>query len=232
MNVLVIDVGGTSVKVLATGQNAPRVFPSGPTLTADQMVLKVRQVAEGWKYEVASIGVPAPVVNGRPVEEPRNLGPGWVRFDYEEAFGCPVKMMNDASMQALGSYEGGRMLFVGLGTGLGTALIVNGAIQPMELARLPYKRGTFEDYLGIKGLERLGLKKWRQHVFDLVNRLTKALQLDDVVIGGGNVRKLDDLPPLCRKGHNDNAFRGGFLMWEEPGHTYRATISEACSGSV
>jgi predicted NBD/HSP70 family sugar kinase len=218
MNVLVIDVGGTSVKVLATRQNAPRVFPSGPTLTADQMVLKVRNVAEGWKYEVASIGVPAPVVNGRPVEEPRNLGPGWVRFDYEEAFGCPVKMMNDASMQALGSYEGGRMLFVGLGTGLGTALIVDGAVLPMELARIPYKKGIYEDYLGKRGLERLGLKKWRQHVFDCVNRLTKAMQLDDVVIGGGNVRKLDDLPPLCRRGHNDNAFRGGFLMWEEPGH--------------
>jgi predicted NBD/HSP70 family sugar kinase len=218
MNILVVDVGGTSVKVLATGQNAPRVFPSGPTLTADQMVLKVRNVAEGWKYEVASIGVPAPVMNGRPVEEPRNLGPGWVRFDYEEAFGCPVKMMNDASMQALGSYEGGRMLFVGLGTGLGTALIVDGAVLPMELARIPYKKGIYEDYLGKRGLERLGLKKWRQHVFDCVNRLTKAMQLDDVVIGGGNVRKLDDLPPLCRRGHNDNAFRGGFLMWEEPGH--------------
>jgi predicted NBD/HSP70 family sugar kinase len=218
MNILVVDVGGTSVKVLATGQNAPRVFPSGPTLTADQMVLKVRNVAEGWKYEVVSIGVPAPVVNGRPVEEPRNLGPGWVRFDYEEAFGCPVKMMNDASMQALGSYEGGRMLFVGLGTGLGTALIVDGAVLPMELARIPYKKGIYEDYLGKRGLERLGLKKWRQHVFDCVNRLTKAMQLDDVVIGGGNVRKLDDLPPLCRRGHNDNAFRGGFLMWEESGH--------------
>ena len=232
MNILVVDVGGTSVKVLVTGQEVPQVFPSGPSLTADRMVSKVRQVAEEWKYDVVSIGYPGPVVNGLPAEEPRNLGPGWVRFDYEEAFACPVKMMNDAAMQALGSYEGGRMLFVGLGTGLGTALIVNGAIQPMELARLPYKRGTFEDYLGIRGLERLGLKKWRQHVFDLVNRLTKALQLDDVVIGGGNVRKLDDLPPLCRKGHNDNAFRGGFLMWEEPGHAYRATISEVCSGSV
>jgi polyphosphate glucokinase len=232
MNILVVDVGGTSVKVLATGQSSPRVFPSGPTLTADQMVSRIRQVAEGWKYEVASIGAPAPVVNGRPVEEPRNLGPGWVRFDYEEAFGCPVKMMNDASMQALGSYEGGRMFFMGLGTGLGTALIVDGAVLPMELARIPYKKGIYEDYLGKRGLERLGLKKWRQHVFDCVNRLTKAMQLDDVVIGGGNVRKLDDLPPLCRRGHNDNAFRGGFLMWEKPGHTYRATISEACSGSA
>jgi predicted NBD/HSP70 family sugar kinase len=232
MNILVVDVGGTSVKIMATGQEAPRVFPSGPTLTAEQMVSRVRQLAEGWEYEVVSIGVPAPVVNGQPAEEPRNLASGWVRFDYEEAFGCPVKMMNDAAMQALGSYEGGRMLFVGLGTGLGTALIVQGAVQPMEIARLPYKRGTFEDYLGIRGLERLGVKRWRQHVLDCVNRLTKALQLDDVVIGGGNVRKLEDLPRLCRKGHNDNAFRGGFLMWEQPGHAYRAALSEGCSGFV
>jgi polyphosphate glucokinase len=196
------------------------------------MVSNILSIAGDWKYDVVSIGVPAPVVNGRPVDEPRNLGPGWVMFDYEQAFGCPVKIMNDAAMQALGSYEGGRMLFVGLGTGLGTALIVNGAIQPMELARLPYKRGTFEDYLGIRGLERIGLKKWRQHVFDCINRLTQALQLDDVVIGGGNVRKLIELPSLCRKGHNNNAFRGGFLMWEEPGHPYRATISGACSGQM
>ena len=232
MNILVVDVGGTSVKVLATGQNAPRVFPSGPTLTADQMVLKVRNVAEGWKYEVVSIGVPAPVVNGRPVEEPRNLAPGWIRFDYENAFRCPVKIMNDAAMQALGSYNGGRMFFMGLGTGVGTALIIEGAVQPMELAHLPYKNGTYEAYLGKKGLERLGLKRWRKNVFDCVSRLTLALQLEDVVIGGGNVRKLDDLPPHCRRGNNDNAFRGGFLMWEEPGHTYQATISEACSESV
>lgn len=222
MDILVVDVGGTSVKILATGQKTSRSFSSGHTLTADQMATKVKLTAGEWKYDVVSIGYPGPVANGRPAEEPRNLGPGWVRFDYEQAFGCPVKIMNDAAMQALGSYEGGRMLFVGLGTGLGTALIVNGAVQPMELARLPYKRGTFEDYLGISGLERIGLKKWRQHVFDCVNRLTKALQLDDVVIGGGNVRKLIELPPLCRKGHNDNAFRGGFLMWDEAGHAYQA----------
>ena len=150
MNVLVVDVGGTSVKVLATGQNTPRVFPSGPTLTADQMVLKVRQVAEGWKYEVASIGVPAPVVNGHPVEEPRNLAPGWIRFDYENAFRCPVKIMNDAAMQALGSYNGGRMFFMGLGTGVGTALIIEGAVQPMELAQSSLQKWNIRRLSGKK----------------------------------------------------------------------------------
>ena len=218
MSILVVDVGGTSVKLLATGQKTPRMFPSGPTLTASEMASKVRQIAGEWKYEMVSLGVPAPVVNGHPVEEPRNLGPGWVRFDYKEAFGCPVKLMNDAAMQALGSYEGGRMFFLGLGTGLGTALILDGALQPMELARLPYKKGTYEDYLGKRGLERLGLKRWSRHVFECVIRLTKAFQLNDIVIGGGNVRKLTDLPPFCRRGDNDNAFRGGFLMWEESGH--------------
>lgn len=218
MNILVVDVGGTSVKMLVAGQLTPRAFPSGLTLTASEMVSKVRQVAGEWKYEAVSLGVPAPVVNGHPVEEPRNLGPGWVRFDYKEAFGCPVKLMNDAAMQALGSYEGGRMFFLGLGTGLGTALILDGALQPMELARLPYKKGTYEDYLGKRGLERLGVKRWSRHVFECVIRLTKAFQLNDIVIGGGNVRKLADLPPFCRRGDNDNAFRGGFLMWEEPDH--------------
>ena len=218
MSILVVDVGGTSVKMLVAGQLTPRAFPSGQTLTASEMVSKVRQVAGEWKYEMVSLGVPAPVVNGHPVEEPRNLGPGWARFDYKEAFGCPVKLMNDAAMQALGSYEGGRMFFLGLGTGLGTALILDGALQPMELARLPYKKGTYEDYLGKRGLERLGVKRWSRHVFECVIRLTKAFQLNDIVIGGGNVRKLADLPPFCRRGDNDNAFRGGFLMWEEPGH--------------
>ncbi|OPY65817.1 MAG: Glucose-6-phosphate isomerase [Syntrophorhabdus sp. PtaU1.Bin002] len=224
MNILVVDVGGTSVKILATGQEAPRTFPSGPSLTPEQMASSVLSIAGDWTYDVVSIGVPGPVVNGRPVEEPRNLGPGWVMFDYEEAFGRPVKIMNDAAMQALGSYKGGRMLFMGLGTGLGTALIVEGAVQPMELAHLPYKKATFEEYLGKKGLERLGVKRWYRHILDCVSRLTTALQLDDVVIGGGNVRRLPELPPFCRKGDNDNAFRGGFLMWEEAGHAYRATI--------
>lgn len=231
MKVLVIDIGGTSIKMMTTGQDTPRAFPSGCSFTPEEMVLKVSQTAGEWKYDVISIGFPGPVVNGRPLEEPRNLGPGWVKFDYEGAFSCPVKMMNDAAMQALGSYEGGRMFFMGLGTGLGTALIVEGAVQPLELAHIPYKKGTYEDYLGIRGVERLGLTRWRRHVFDLIGRLTSALQLDDVVIGGGNALKLTDLPPRCRRGHNDNAFRGGFLMWEESGHAYRATMQEPASGA-
>lgn len=224
MNVLVVDVGGTSVKTLATGQETARSFSSGPSLTPDQMALSVLKIAAEWNYDVVSIGVPGPVVNGRPVEDPLNLGPGWVTFDYEGAFNCPVKIMNDAAMQALGSYEGGRMFFIGLGTGLGTALIVDGTVHPMELAHLPYKRATYEEYLGKRGLERLGLRRWHRYVLECVSRLTTALQLDELVIGGGNVRKLKDLPPRCRRGHNYNAFRGGFLMWEEPGHACRATI--------
>jgi polyphosphate glucokinase len=218
MNVLVVDVGGTGVKILATGQSTPRIFPSGATFTPEQMVSKVRRIAGEWKYDVVSIGYPGPVLGGHPIAEPRNLGCGWVGFDYGGAFGCPVKLMNDAAMQALGSYEGGRMFFLGLGTGLGSALIVQGELQPMELGHLSYKKGTYEGYLGLRGLERLGQKKWQQHVFECVNRLMTALQIDDVVIGGGNVHKLKEMPPRCRRGHNDNAFRGGFLMWEEAGH--------------
>ena len=232
MNILVVDVGGTRIKMLATGQEAPRAFLSGPAFTPQQMVSSVRQTAGDWNYDVVSIGFPGPVVYGRPVAEPRNLGPGWVGFDYEGAFGCPVKLMNDAAMQALGSYEGGRMFFLGLGTGVGTALIVEGAVQPMELGHLLYKKGTYEDYLGKRGLERLGPKKWQEHVFGFIARLTTALQLDDMVIGGGNVRKLKEMPPRCRRGNNDNAFLGGFLMWEEAGHAHRATISEICSESA
>jgi len=215
MKVLVVDVGGTSIKMLATGQTTPRAFHSGPAFTPEQMVSKVKQIANGWRYEVVSIGYPGPVLDGHPVAEPRNLGHGWVGFDYEGAFGCRVKILNDAAMQALGSYEGGRMFFLSLGTGLGSALIVRGELQPMEIGHLPYKRGTYEGYLGLKGLERLGFKKWQQHLFTCVSRLTSALQIDEVVIGGGNVHKLKELPRGCRKGHNDNAFRGGFLMWEK-----------------
>jgi polyphosphate glucokinase len=213
MNVLVVDVGGTSVKILATGQSTPRVFRSGAAFTPEQMVSKVRRIAGEWKYDVVSIGYPGPVLGGHPIAEPRNLGCGWVGFDYGGALGRPVKLMNDAAMQALGSYEGGSMFFLGLGTGLGSALIVQGELQPMEMGHLPYKKGTYEGYLGLRGLERLGQKKWQQCVFECVNRLMTALQIDDVVIGGGNVHKLKEMPPRCRRGHNDNAFRGGFLMW-------------------
>jgi polyphosphate glucokinase len=214
MNVLVIDIGGTSVKLLATGQDTARKFPSGPGLTPEQMVAGVAQAAAGWDYEAVSVGYPGPVLRGRPVSDPVNLGPGWVGFDFAAAFGRPVKVVNDAAMQALGSYEGGKMLFLGLGTGLGSALIVDGVIEPMELAHLPYRKATFEDYVGIRGLKRLGKRKWRRAVADVVARLTAALEPDSVVLGGGNVKKLKELPPRCRAGDNANAFVGGFRLWE------------------
>src|SRR5216117_3285075 len=215
MRVLVVDVGGTYVKVLATGQEAPRTFPSGPTLTAEQMVAGVKTVAEGWKYDAVSIGYPGPVLHGRPVAEPPHLGLGWVGFDYPTALGCPVKLVNDAAMQALGSYRGGKMLFLGLGTGLGSTLIVDGIVEPMELGHLPYRDGTFEVYVGLHGLQEHGLTEWRRDVEDVVSRLVAALQPEDVVLGGGNVHQLDKLPPGCRAGDNANAFLGGFRLWEE-----------------
>src|SRR5438132_9329527 len=218
MRVLVVDVGGTHVKVLATGQKVHRECPSGPTLTAEQMVAGVKSITVDWTYEAASIGYPGPVLHGRPLAEPRHLGGGWVGFDYRRAFGCLVKLVNDAAMQALGSYKGGKMLFLGLGTGLGTTMIVDGIVEPMELAHLPYKKGTFEDYVGLRGLKRLGKKKWRQHVADVVARLIAALEPDDVVLGGGNVKKLKELPPRCRAGDNANAFRGGFRLWQGASH--------------
>jgi polyphosphate glucokinase len=213
MNVLAIDVGGTHVKVLATGQPASRRFSSGPTLTPQQMVDEVKKLVEDWPYDAISIGYPGPVVNGRITAEPYNLASGWVGFDFEKAFGRPVRILNDAAMQALGSYEGGRMLFLGLGTGLGATLIVDGVVAPLEIAHLFYKKSTYEDYLGIRGLERLGKKKWRRHVAIAATALIRALLVDEAVIGGGNVRKLDELPRLCRAGDNDNAFLGGFRLW-------------------
>lgn len=217
MQVLVVDVGGTHVKILATGQETPRKFASGPTMTAEEMVAQVRKAAKGWKYEAVSIGYPGPVLRGKPVSEPHNLGPGWVGFDFEAAFGCPVKLINDAAMQALGSYEGGKMLFLGLGTGLGSTMIVDGIVEPMELGHLPYRKGTYEDYIGIRGLKRVGKRKWRHYVEDVVARLVAALEPDDVVLGGGNAHKLKTLPPGCRAGGNANAFRGGGRLWEVAG---------------
>jgi polyphosphate glucokinase len=215
MKVLVIDVGGSKVKILATGQTEPRKFPSGPTLTPRQIVAGVKKLAEDWTYEAISIGYPGMVVRNRPLAEPHNLGRGWVGFDFEAAFKCPVKVVNDAAMQALGSYKGGKMLFLGLGTGLGSVMIVDRIIEPMELAHLPYKKGTYEDYVGKRGLKKRGKKKWRLHVADVVERLIAALEPDDVVLGGGNVKKLKELPRGCRAGDNADAFLGGFRLWEQ-----------------
>jgi polyphosphate glucokinase len=213
-NVLVVDVGGTSVKILATGQSVRRSFSSGQMLTPRRMVSEVKKLAKDWMYDVVSIGYPGPVLHGRPIAEPYNLGRGWVGFDFGAALGCPVKVVNDAAMQAMGSYKDGRMLFLGLGTGLGSTMIVDGIAEPMELGHLPYKNGTYEDYVGRAGLERRGKKKWQRHVADVAARLIAALEPDDTVLGGGNVKKLDELPPNCRAGDNANAFRGGFRMWE------------------
>lgn len=214
-SVLVIDVGGSNVKVLATDQSVMRKFESGPTLTPKQMVSKVRKLVSDWRYDVISIGYPGVVFENRAVSEPWNLGKGWMGFDFQSAFKCPVKVVNDAAMQALGSYKHGKMLFLGLGTGLGSAVIVDGVVEPMELGHLPYRKGSFEDYLGLRGLEKHGKKKWRRFVADAVERLIAALEPEDVVLGGGNVRKLRKLPPDCRGGDNANAFVGGFRLWEK-----------------
>lgn len=214
MNVLAVDIGGTNVKILASGEKEPRKFPSGPHLTPREMVAGVKKLAEGWKYDVVSIGYPSMVIHNHPVAEPRNLGRGWVGFDYRAAFGKPVKIVNDAAMQALGSYKGGKMLFLGLGTGLGSTVIADGIVEPMELAHLPYRKGTYEDYVGLRGLKKRGKKKWRQHVAKVVAQLTGALEPDDIVLGGGNVKKLKELPSGCRRGNNANAFIGGFRLWK------------------
>ena len=214
MNVLAVDIGGTNVKILVSGENEPRKFPSGPHLTPREMVSGVKKLAQGWKYEAVSIGYPGMVIHNHPVAEPRNLGRGWIGFDYRAAFGKPVKVINDAAMQALGSYKGGKMLFLGLGTGLGSTVIADGIVEPMELAHLPYRKGTYEDYVGLRGLKKRGKKKWRQHVAKVVAQLTGALEPDDIVLGGGKVKMLKELPPGCRRGNNANAFVGGFRLWE------------------
>jgi len=215
MTVLVVDVGGTHVKVLATGQRDERKFVSGPAMTAKQMDSGVRKLTGDWSYDVVSIGYPGPVLHGRPIAEAHNLGGGWVGFDFKKAFRRPVKVINDAAMQALGSYKAGKMLFLGLGTGLGSALIVDGIVEPMELSHLPYKKGVFEDYVGERSLEKHGKRKWRRYVADVVARLIAAVEPDDVVLGGGNVKQLKEMPPRCRPGDNANAFLGGFRLWEK-----------------
>jgi polyphosphate glucokinase len=229
MKVLAIDVGGTHVKVLVSGQDTPRKFDSGPKLTPREMVVRAKEIAKNWKYDAISLGYPGPVLHNRPLAEPHNLGKGWVGFPFERAFGRPVKVVNDAAMQALGSYRKGRMLFLGLGTGLGTALVVDGIVEPMELGHLPYRKGTYEDYVGLRGLEKRGKKKWRKHVADVVDKLTKALEPDEVVLGGGNAKKLKELPPHCRLGDNFNAFLGGFRLWNETGRPSLAPVKKPLS---
>ncbi len=217
MNVLVIDVGGSHVKLLAGGQTEITKLPSGPDLTPQRLVEIVNQADKDWKYDAVSIGWPGPIVDGKPAREPWNLGPGWVGFDFAAAMGKPVKLVNDAAMQALGSYEGGRMLFLGLGTGLGSALVLDAkTVVPLELAHLPYrKRRTFEDHVGQRGLDRYGKKRWREFVADVSKRLRMALVADYVVLGGGNSRLIKEVPPDTRLGKNTNAFIGGFRLWDE-----------------
>ena len=233
MKVLVIDIGGTHVKILATGQTQERRVESWPTMSAAQMVRSVRALARGWAFDAVSIGYPGAVRHGAPAAEPHNLDKGWVGFDFTAAFGCPVKIVNDAAMQALGSFDKskGTLLFLGLGTGLGTTLVVEGKLVPMELAHLPYRDATFEDYVGEQALRRDGRRKWRKRVADVVARLQAALLPDDVVLGGGNVRLLKTLPPGCRAGDNAHAFIGGFRLWPAAASAARAPRKSPSKGT-
>ena len=215
MNILVVDIGGTNVKVLASGQSERRKFPSGPRLTPDRLVTTISDVVKDWPYDVVSIGYPGRVRDGRILTEPKNLATGWVDFDFQRAFGAPVKIVNDADLQALGSYHGGVLLFLGLGTGVGSSLIVDGTLVPLQIGHLAYRNGTYEDYVGKRGRKRVGTKKWQKHVEAGVARLIDSFHPDEVVIGGGEVKKLIRLPPGCRAGDNDNAFLGGYRLWEE-----------------
>ena len=213
-SVLVVDVGGSHVKVRASAEPERRKADSGPTMSAEGMVTAVRELTDGWDWDRVSVGIPSPVHNGRVVSEPVNLGAGWVGFDYEAGFGRPTRVVNDAAMQALGSYEGGTMLFLGLGTGLGSALVSESLVQPLELGHLPYRKATFEDYTGEAALERRGKKRWRRDVADVITTLAAALEPDYVVVGGGNADKLKELPENVRLGDNENAFLGGFRLWD------------------
>ncbi len=222
MRVLAVDIGGTNVKLLATGEKEPRKFASGPKLTPKAMAAGVQKLAEGWSYDAVAIGYPGRVVDDKILVEPHNLAKGWIGFDFTSAFDCPVHIINDAAMQALGGYQGGLLLFLGLGTGLGAALVADGVVVPMELAHLPYKHGTWEDYLGVRALQKRGRKKWEQHVHTAVARLRDALAPDDIVLGGGNAKKLKKLPKGCRLGTNANAFTGGFRLFENTPASRRA----------
>jgi polyphosphate glucokinase len=213
--VLVVDVGGSHVKARRQTSDDERRFTSGKNLSAQRMIDKLLPLVDDWEYDAVSIGIPAQVHGSRVVHEPVNLGTGWAGFDFEQAFGRPTKVVNDAALQAVGSYDGGRMLFLGLGTGLGSAMIVDGIVEPMELGHLPWRKRTYEEYVGADARERLGKKRWRRNVFEVVDFFRAALEPDYVVIGGGEVDELDELPAGCRRGDNTNAFRGGFLLWDE-----------------
>jgi polyphosphate glucokinase len=217
VKILVVDVGGNNVKLLATGQKSARKVPSGPDLTPKEMVAGIKTTIPDWDYDVVTIGYPGVVKDGQPAKEPVNLGEGWIRYDYKRAFGKPVRIINDAAMQALGSYEGGRMLFLGLGTGLGAALVLEGLVQPLEIAHLKYDKGkTYEEYLGKKAQDRMGKKRWRKKVDEIVLDLSAAFQVDEVVLGGGNSKQLKEVPEVVRLGSNKNAFAGGFRLWTDP----------------
>lgn len=217
MKILVVDVGGTNLKVSVTGLKEAIKLPSGPEMTAARMAAEVKKATAEWKYDAVSIGYPGPVVHGKPSKEPANLGAGWVRFGYKKAFGKPVRLINDAAMQALGSYQGGRMLFLGLGTGLGSAFVADGIVDPLELAHLPYRNNrTYEDYVGQRGYKKLGRKKWQRHVEKVVELLRHGLQADYVMLGGGNTKRLKGLPPEVRLGTNAHAILGGIRLWSQP----------------
>jgi polyphosphate glucokinase len=213
-SVLVVDVGGSHVKAMLSGERERRRFDSGPDLTPQEMVEGVLGLADGWSFDRVSVGIPTPVRGGKAIADPVNLGGGWIGFDFEAAFGVPTKVVNDAVMQAIGSYDGGRMLFLSLGTGLGSALIVEGIVEPLELGHLPFRKKTFEDYVSNRALKKHGKKRWRKTVFEVVERLSAAMEPDYVVIGGGGVDDLDELPPNARRGDNERAFVGGFRLWD------------------
>lgn len=233
MRVLVIDVGGTHVKVAGSWDRVTHRVPSGPAMTAADMVRDVLALTEHWDYEAVSLGYPGPVKDNRPFREPINIGGGWTTFDFQKAFAKPVKVINDAAMQALGSYAGGRMLFLGLGTGLGTAIIDDWHVEPLEIAHLPYRKsGSYEDYLGDAGLQRLGDERWEKHVHKVCDLFRAALLCDGIVLGGGNARKLVHLPDAATRGANENAIHGGVRLWERPAESTPPEFTDAKSAAV
>ena len=217
MNILGVDIGGTNLKFRTQRQKDVVKVPSGPKMTPERMMTAIDEHTAGWKYDHVSVGFPGPVIHDKPLLEPHNLGTGWVHFDFKQAFGGkPLKLLNDAAMQAVGSYSGGRMLYLGLGTGLGSAMVVDGAVQAMELAHLPWKKHqSYEDYLGKDGLKRDGRKAWRKHVLEVIELMSNAMETDSVVLGGGNAKLMKKLPPKVSIGSNDNAFKGAFMLWQD-----------------